>query len=605
MPLRTPLACLAVALILSTTAAYSIAADSPSPVTILAGYSTPEEFNLRIDALAKTPGAGVKTIGRSAGKREVRLITLGRESLADKPAILIVGDVEGGRLAGGEVALRLAERWAAAAADAKSDSHKVVRTLLDRVTIYVLPRPTPDESAKTFRASPVRVPAGNDARTDDDRDGRVGEDPTDDLNGDGLITMLRVADPAGTHRAHPDDPRVLIPVDPKKNERGEYRLLTEGRDDDGDDAFNEDDADGVAFDRNWTFGYKPFAAHTGPHQISEPETRAVADFCFAHPNIAIVLTYSTRDDLFHPWKPESEPGKIKTKIAADDSPFADYVSDLFRITHGGKQPPAAENGAGRFADWAYFHYGRWSFADRLWWVPPVEVKKDASKQDEANNTDAKKDDASTENKEKPAEAKSDVKTAKPDVPKPETHGADQLNALRWLDREKIAGFVPWKAIEHPDFPGRKVEVGGFHPLVLLNPPAKELDGLTDKQSEFVLKLTELLPKLEVRDVKVESLGNGVFRVKLKIADAAYLPSMTAMGELTDQAPPLRYEWDLPADTVWLSGTPRGAVARLNGPAAERELEWLIVPPEKFKGKAKLTVRSPIVGAVIQSIELKP
>ena len=43
--------------------------------------------------------------------------------------------------------------------------------------------------------------------------------------------MMRVEDETGDYFPHPDDPRVLIQADAKKNEKGKYRLLVEGKDD--------------------------------------------------------------------------------------------------------------------------------------------------------------------------------------------------------------------------------------------------------------------------------------------------------------------------------------------------------------------------------------
>ena len=39
---------------------------------------------------------------------------------------------------------------------------------------------------------PFREPAGNARKTDDDRDFEFGEDPPEDLNGDGWITQMRI-----------------------------------------------------------------------------------------------------------------------------------------------------------------------------------------------------------------------------------------------------------------------------------------------------------------------------------------------------------------------------------------------------------------------------
>lgn len=556
------------------------AEELSKPDPILAGYATPAEYDEQIASLKKIRGVRVTSLTKTLGKREVWLLTLGGEAVTHKPGILLVGNVEPGHLVGGEVLVRLARNWASAANEPKTEADRAVKKLLQQVTIYIIPRPSPDATAKCWN-TPVQLPQGNAAVTDDDRDGRGGEDPADDLNGDGRITMMRIADPLGTHRAHADDPRVLIEANLKKNEQGQYRLLSEGRDDDRDDSFNEDAGDGVAFNKNWTFRYQPFAAHAGPHQVSELETRAIADWCFDHQNIAVVFTFTPEDNLFHPWKPGDDKGKIRTTITAADAAPLEFLAEKYRDTLQATNPPAAAKGRGSFSEWAYFHYGRWSLASRGWWIPQV----------------AKSD-------EKPAPMKEAKEETKKPTTEKETRGADDLNTLRWLEREKIDGFTPWTKIKHTDFPNQTVEVGGFHPLLHLNPPAQEFDALAKKHGEFVLQLAESLPKVIVRDQHVEALGAGLYKIRLKIANTGYLATQPEMGQLTRQVPPLTFEWTLPPDTVWLAGHPRGTIERLPGKSVGKEHEWLVRLPDGKPTRASFVVQAPNVGRASVSIELK-
>lgn len=566
----------------------ALAAEPAAEDPILDGYATPAEFEQQIAAFKQMPGVRVTSLAKTLGKRDVWLLTLGSEALTHKPAILLVGDVEPGHLIGGEVLVRLAETWAKQADNPHTDADLAIKKLLQQVTIYIIPRPSPDATAKCWK-TPVQLPQGNAAATDDDRDGRGGEDPADDLNGDGRITLMRVADPLGTHRAHPDDPRVLIEVNPKKNESGAWRLYSEGRDDDHDDAFNEDGGGGVAFNKNWTMRYQPFAAHAGPHQVSELETRAIADWCFEHQNIVAVFTFTPEDNLFHPWKPGTDAGKIRTTIAGDDAAPLEFIAEQYRDTLKAKDPPVAAKARGSFSEWAYYHFGRWSFASRGWWIPQV------AKADE-------KPAPMKEGKEEPKDA------AKGEAKKPaaekETRGAEELNALRWLEREKIDGFTPWTKIKHPDFPKQTVEVGGFHPLLFLNPPEKEFAGLAAKHGEFLQHLIALLPQLTIREQQVEALGAGLYKIRLKVANTGYLATQPEMGNITRQSPPLNFEWKLPENAVWLSGHPRGQIERLPGKSVSKDQEWLVRLPDGKPAKANFTVQAPNVGRVSVSVELK-
>ena len=262
----------------------------------LEGYANYATYAEQVRQLEESDLVAVSSLGKTAGGREILLLTIGRGDAAKKPAIAIVGGVDPANPAGSELALRMAQRIAAQAGE------EPVKKLLDEVTLYVVPRPAPDATEKAF-AAPFREVGGNLTKTDDDRDGKFGEDPPEDLNGDGFITLMRVEDAAGQWMPHPIDARVLIEADVKKNERGKYRLYTEGRDNDGDEAWNEDAGGGVHFNRNWPHRYQPFAAGTGPNAVSETETRAIADFLYDHTNVFAVFSFSPKTTSSIPGSP--------------------------------------------------------------------------------------------------------------------------------------------------------------------------------------------------------------------------------------------------------------------------------------------------------------
>src|SRR5262249_60728604 len=103
----------------------------------------------------------------------------------------------------------------------------------------------------------------------------------DHLDGDGKLCLMRKKVPlgTGTHRLDPDDPRVMIPVEP--GQKGDYVILgSEGIDNDGDGRINEDGPGGYDMNRNWPSDWLPdyvqFGA--GDYPLSFPEPRAIADF---------------------------------------------------------------------------------------------------------------------------------------------------------------------------------------------------------------------------------------------------------------------------------------------------------------------------------------
>lgn len=526
----------------------------------LEGYANYVALAERVKQLDPSDVVAVRSLGKTAGGREILVLTIGRGDAAKKPAIAIVGGVDASHVLGSELALRLGEKLVA------DQDNEAVKKLLDEVTIYLVPRPDPDAVEKAF-AAPYREVAGNLRKTDEDRDGKAGEDPPDDLNGDGWITQMRVADEYGRWMPHPADPRVLIEADPKKNERGQFLVYTEGRDDDHDERFNEDGGDGVAFNRNWPHRFQHFQPGTGHDAVSEAESRAVADFLYDHTNVFAVLCFSNEDNLFHPWKPDGnrDKAKIRTTVLSADAPYLDYLAGKYRDLHGGKDAPESPWPAGTFSEWSYFQYGRWAYSARGWWLPKVAEKEGEKKSDEPR-------------------------------------GAGDLNALHWFAQENIAGFVDWQKVEHPDFPGKTVEVGGFKPFYRHNPPAKVIDELAGKHVSFLSLLAGERARVKIKDFKVESLGGRVFRVTAAVASSGYLPTMSEMGETTGVHQRLQVQLVTPEKTTYLKGPPRVKLGRIE-PGAQREVVWLVRVPNG-KGEGRLRAWSPEVGEAEVSIKFE-
>jgi hypothetical protein len=540
-----------------------MAASSVAGEPAIAGYADFAALQAQLQELDQSNLVRLTSLGKTMGGRDIWLATLGQGEIDQKPAFLIVGGVEPAHLAGSELAMRTARLLVE-----KHATDEKTRSLLERYTLYVIPRPAPD-ACEAFFEKPFAERAGNLRPTDDDRDGTPDEDPPEDLNGDGAITQMRVLDERGPYLLHPADGRILIKADPNKNEIGRYALYVEGRDNDGDELLNEDPPGGVAFNRNFTFNYNFDRLHAGPHQVSENETRAVADFAYDHVQIAAVLSFTPEDNLMTPWKPDGnrDGQRIKTVIRSADAPLADFVAEKYRQMLGGKDPPPPPAGEGSFSEWAYFHYGRWSFAMRGWWVPKVPL---------------------AEGEKEPADKR----------------GADELHQLRWLAQQNIAGFADWQPLDHPDFPGKKVEIGGFRPYVLLNPPAAELDALAEKHARFVLELADLLPRLSIAETKLESLGGGLFRLSASLRNEGYLPTMTEMGRTNGQPYPLQITLALPPTMKLVTGSPRSRIDKLDGAGGRAERVWLLQRGSDQPASVTISVRGPSVGAATATVEVK-
>jgi hypothetical protein len=557
----------------------------------LEGYADYPALKAQIDELAKSDVVTASSLGTTLGGRDVYLLTIGTGPTEKKPAFWIVGNVHEPHVVGSELAMRLAQQLARS--DAQDDP---IRGLIEQYTFYIIPRPNPDGTERLWD-QPWRDRAGNDRRTDDDRDFQFGEDPPNDLNGDGWITMMRVHDETGTYMAHPDDERILIQADAKKNERGQYRLYSEGADEDEDEQWNEDASDGVSVNRNFTFRYPYFEKGAGPNQVSERNSRYLADFAFDHPNISVVFVFTPEDNLMKAWKssPSGQRQRIPTEVLSDDAPYFRFLSDRYREIHQGADAPGSARGAGSFSEWAYYHYGRWSLAARAWWPP----KSSESPTDEADKREKEETD---EKPDKEADKRGGQKGGK--KPDDDDRGADDLVAIRWLDREGIDGFVDWSPIDHPDFPNQKVEVGGFKPLYRLNPPARKLDELAEKHLRFLRELASLMPSVQIHSTEIEALGGGVFRIQAEVANVGYLPTCSQMGSRSRQVNPLQIVLQLPDQVELIQGPARQRLAPLAGNGGRSKQTWVVRVPGELPVTGSLRVWAPAVGAVEKAIELR-
>ncbi len=550
------------------------------------GYQTYEAFTQNVKQLAERPFLSAKSLGKTLGGRDVWLLTIGSDKPHQKPAILIMGATRATHLLGSELAIRLADHL--------SKPTPANTKLLSDVTLYIIPRPSPDASEHFF-AKIKSLRNTNIRPTDDDGDGDIDEDGPDDLNKDGHITMMRIADITGQWMPHPNDPRIMIKADPKKDPPGpRYNLLTEGFDNDKDKQINEDAKGGVAFDHNFTFNYGYFKPGAGPHQVSEVESRAVVDFIFPKTNIAAVYAFSPEDNLLHPWKPNAnaEKKRIKTTLLNADAHDQNLVVNAFKKAVGGSNAPSPANLQGSFVRWSYFHYGRPTFASRAWWIPKVETKKPAPGKDNGQNTGDKpdpKDNVSSKEKEKSKSKKTDPRSA------------DQLNALRWFKREKINGFVNWTPVKHPDFPDKKVEVGGFIPYLRSNPPAKEIDAIAKRHTTFIRNLAAMFPRITFAQVKIKSLGSGIYRITAIIRNDGKLSTMSQMGRISRILQPCQVAIELPETAKFLKGHPRVQLSPIPGNGGLSERQWLVRTNAK-----SITIKaySPIAVSITKTLELK-
>ncbi|MFQ5631894.1 MAG: M14 family zinc carboxypeptidase, partial [bacterium] len=152
---------------------------------------------------------------------------------AEKPGYYYDGNIHASELTGAEVALHFA--WHLLSNYGKNER---VTWLVDTRTLYIRPKFNPD-GADIALTTPHRL-RSTPRPYDEDADGLLDEDPSNDLDGDGAITRMRVPNPNGLWTISQDDSRIMIRREDTDLRMTFYDLLSEGVDDDGDGHFNED-----------------------------------------------------------------------------------------------------------------------------------------------------------------------------------------------------------------------------------------------------------------------------------------------------------------------------------------------------------------------------
>lgn len=535
------------------------------------GYHNAARFSAAIDSIARSKSSIVKvsTIATSPGRRPVQLVRLG--GAEEKPALLILAGAYGPQISSSEVALRIIRDIAG-----RHGSDQAITTMLAENTIYIVPRLNPD-AAEAFFATLRYERTGNDTVEDTDRDGKVDEDAPDDLNGDRMITMMRVRAPGGEWIPDPTDPALLRRADRNKGERGIYKVFIEGRDDDGDEEYNEDGPGGTDISSNFSNAFPWFAPNSGLHAFAEEESRAVAEFLSEQLNIGAVYVLGMQDNLVKAWEGRRVPGisgrpqgtsaggPLTAPLPEDNYWFTE-LSRRFKETTGWSEGPASAPLAGDPLSWAYFDMGRYAVGSRVWWPPKVAADSGARR---------------------------------PPTPDPL---AEERNDYRWLNANVPGSFVDWTPVSGFTIDGEQVEVGGFAPFARLNPPGSMLDSISAKHTAFVVELAGLLPAVTVPRIQVVEVGPRVYRITADVQNDRYLASNAAIGVRSRLPLRVKVELRLGDNQTLSSGRRLEFINALNGTGGTQRFEWVVVGAAG--SNVTLTVGSPHAGLSTQTITLR-
>ena len=165
----------------------------------------------------------LESIGKSHEGRDIWLVSATRAdtgAAGEKPAFWVDGNIHAAELTASTACLRFLDHLERGyGADAE------ITRLLDTRAVYVCPRINPDGAELALADRPKYIRSST-------RPYPYDEDPVDGLNvedvdGDGRILSMRIRDPNGAYKAHPDDPRLMTPRDPVEA-GGEYWRVRSG-----------------------------------------------------------------------------------------------------------------------------------------------------------------------------------------------------------------------------------------------------------------------------------------------------------------------------------------------------------------------------------------
>jgi murein tripeptide amidase MpaA len=512
-----------------------------------------------------------ETIGKSYEGRDIRIALVTNQATGpalEKPGYWIDANTHAGEVTGSAVALYTIHYLLT-----RYGSDAQVTRLLDDYVVYVLPRITVDGSEKYLTTPHMLRSSVRLYPYEDERDGLQRAD----VNGDDRILQMRYKDENGAWKASEKDPRIMRRREPDEFGGTYYSLLPEGliRNYDGYEIKIAPAPEGLDFNRNYPYMWAPEGTQygAGDFPLSEPETRAEAEFWRTHRNINGFLTYHTYAGvILRPYSTHADDnfpvedldiykliGEKGTEITGYEcvSVFHKFRYHPKEVLHGGMD------------DYAYDHYGWFGFTTELWDAPTAAgVDKGVEKTDYIQW-----------GRWHPEE--------------------DDLKLMQWND-EKLGGkgFHDWVPFEHPQL--GPVEIGGWDfKYVWQNAPAEYLPELCDRHCRFTIAHALMSPCLGLKQVDVTHQGADVYRVVAVLENRGFLPTYTSKkGQERNIVHPIRVTLTLPEGGALVTGPAEQEVGQLEGRANKAFGGFRAPTPTDSRRKVEWVVRAP-AGSTVQ------
>lgn len=496
----------------------------------------------------------VRSIGRSHEGRDIWAVIVTNTATGadvDKPAFWLDGNIHASELTACTSCLYYLHHLVSHYGQDAQITH-----LLDSRTIYLVPRLNPDGAELALADRPRHIRSST-------RPYPYDEPPVEGLNiedvdGDGRILTMRIKDPHGGYKTHPDDPRLMVPREPGEFGGEYYRLMPEGLlvNHDGLTIKVNSDIEGLDLNRNFPAGWRQEFEQpgAGPYPVSEPEVRAMVDFLVGHPNIGAAISFHTFSGvILRPCGTRSD----------DDMPPEDLWAyqrfsalgekhtgyPVVSIWHDFKyHPKEVVTGT---QDWVYEHLGALFWVVELW-SPNKEAGIEGYKWIDWF-------------RDHPVE--------------------DDLKLLKWSD-EHCGGnaHVAWTAFKHPQL--GEVEIGGWDKMnYWRNPPPHLREREAARFPAWMNQIALSLPKLELLRTEVRALGPDTWRVRMAVGNSGWLPAyVTKQALARDQVRGVMFEIFLPVDPEvgLISGKPRMEGPQLEG-HAPKQTQLAFLPERDITG----------------------
>ena len=478
----------------------------------------------------------LESIGRSFEGREIWVLTVTNAATgpaAEKPAFWVDGNIHAT-----EVAASAANLYFLNTLVIQYGSDADVTRVLDTRAFYICPRINPDGAEWALADKPkwVRSSTRPYPHDEEEIDGLTVED----IDGDGRILQMRIADSNGLWKPHPQEPRLMVRRDPTEAGGTYYRIVPEGSVE-GWDGFTlrlKRPKHGLDLNRNfpanWRQEHEQLGA--GPFPTSEPEVRAIAEFLVGHRNITGGVAFHTWSGvLLRPFDhlPDTEMHAedlwFYQKAGVKGAELTGYPA--ISVYHEFRYHPKQVIG-GAF-DWIYDHLGMFSWVVEIW-SPMREAGID-----KYLFIDWFRD--------HPID--------------------DDLKLYRWnVEKLDGAAHVDWKPFDHPQL--GKIEIGGWNRFhAFSNPPPKFLAAELARFPKWLIWQALTSPKLELVVAEADALAEGTWRVRLVVQNTGWLPSYVSKRALERKVVRgVIAEIALPAGGELLQGKPRDEFGQLEGKA---------------------------------------